>query len=77
MDGTAVLMSIAFDADSKPVITTAPVVEGHDDFNLIVVGASVLDDWDDVVELESDDEDENKWTLAGDDEANFFRVRLE
>ena len=77
MDGTAVLMSISFDADSKPVITTAPVVEGHDDFNLIVVGASVLDDWDDVVELESDDEDENKWTLAGDDEANFFRVRLE
>ena len=77
LDGTVVLMSISLDADNKPVVTTAPVVEGHEDFTLLVVGTTALDDCDDVVELEQDDEDENRWTLAGDDAAKFFRVRLE
>ena len=32
-------MAISFDADGKPVITTAPVEEGHTDFAASVIGS--------------------------------------
>ena len=72
-DGTLAIMSISFDAAGKPVITTAPVVQDHTDFTVMVIGSSSLDDWTSPVELEKSG---NDWTLPSGQTANFFRVRL-
>ena len=73
-DGSVVLMTISFDANGKPVITTAPVVEGHTDFTAAVVGSETVDDWSSPVTLQQNG---NDWTLPAGKSANFFRVRLE
>jgi hypothetical protein len=72
-DGTLAIMSISFDAAGKPVITTAPVVQDHTDFTVMVIGSSSLDDWTSPVELEKSG---NDWTLPSGQTASFFRVRL-
>ena len=66
-------MNISFDTNGKPVITTTPVVEGHDDFTPAVIGAPALDDWASPVFLDRSGDD---WTLPTGESANFFRVRL-
>ncbi len=73
-DGSIAIMSISFDANGKPVITTAPVVEGHIDFTAEVVGSETVDDWSSPVTLQQNG---NDWTLPAGKSANFFRVRLE
>ena len=73
-DGTLPIMSIAFDVNGKPVITTTPVVEGHTDFTPAVIGTPVLDNWSSPVVLENKSGDD--WTLPAGKSANFFRVRL-
>ena len=73
-DGSVVLMTISFDANGKPVITTAPVVEGHEDFTAEVVGSESVGDWASPVTLQQSG---NNWTLPAGESANFFRVRLE
>ena len=70
----APLMAISFDANGKPVITTAPVVEGHTDFTAEVVGSESVGDWASPVTLQQNG---NDWTLPAGESANFFRVRLE
>ena len=72
-DGTVALMTISLDANGKPVITTAPVLEGRTDFTPSVVGSTSLDDWSTPVFLERNG---NDWTLPSGQSANFFRVRL-
>ena len=72
-DGTLAIMFISFDAAGKPVVTTAPVVEGRTDFAVVVVGSASLDDWTSPVALEKSG---NGWTLPTGQTANFFRVRL-
>jgi len=72
-DGTLTLMDISFGLDGKPVITTTPVVDGHDDFTPSVIGTTQVNDWTSPVELENADD---TWTLKEGDSANFFRVRL-
>lgn len=66
-------MDISFDASGRPIVTTAPVVEGRDDFTSAVIGTPTLDDWSVPVEL---DRNGNDWTLPVGEEAHFFRVRL-
>ena len=73
-DGTIAIMSITFDTNGKPVITTAPVVEGHSDFTAEVVGSESVGDWASPVTLQQNG---NDWTLPAGESANFFRVRLE
>ena len=73
-DGTLAIMNISFDVNGKPVITTAPVVEGHTDFTPAVIGTPTLDNWSLPVVLENKSGDE--WTLPVGESANFFRVRL-
>ena len=73
VDGTINIIGISFDANGRPVITTAPVVAGHDDFSAAVIGAEDLRDWSSPVYLERDG---NEWTLPANAEAHFFRVRL-
>ena len=73
-DGTIAIMSISFDTNGKPVITTAPVVEGHTDFTAEVVGSESVGDWASPVTLQQNG---NNWTLPAGKSANFFRVRLE
>lgn len=73
VDGTAILLDIAFDAEGDPVLTTAPIVEGRDDFNFQVIGAPVLDNWSEPVFLERNG---NDWTLPAGESAHFFRVQL-
>ena len=67
-------MSISFDMNGKPVITTAPVVEGHTDFTAAVVGSELVGDRASPVTLQQNG---NDWTLPAGESANFFRVRLE
>ncbi|MCR5751600.1 MAG: leucine-rich repeat domain-containing protein, partial [Kiritimatiellae bacterium] len=69
----APLMTISFDVNGKPVVTTAPVVEGHTDFAAAVVGSESVDDWASPVTLQQSG---NDWTLPVGQSANFFRVRL-
>ena len=73
-DGSIAIMSITFDTNGKPVITTAPVVEGHTDFTAAVVGSESVGDWVSPVTLQQNG---NDWTLPAGKSANFFRVRLE
>ena len=73
-DGTLAIMNISFDSDGKPVITTAPVIEGRDDFTPAVIGTPNLQNWTSPVVLENKSGDE--WTLPAGKSANFFRVRL-
>ena len=73
-DGTLAIMNISFDSDGKPVITTAPVVEGHTDFTPAVIGTPNLQSWSSPVMLENKSGDD--WTLPVGASANFFRVRL-
>lgn len=73
VNGMTSIMTISFDANGKPVITTAPRVYGHDEFTSAVIGTSSLDDWTSPVVLEQDGDE---WTLPSGREANFFRVRL-
>lgn len=73
-DGTIAIMSISFDMNGKPVITTAPVVEGHTDFTAVVVGSESVGDWASPVTLQQNGDN---WTLPAGKSANFFRVRLE
>ena len=70
----APLMTISFDTNGKPVITTAPVVEGHTDFTAEVVGSESVGDWASPVTLQQSGDN---WTLPAGKSANFFRVRLE
>ena len=72
--GTLAIMDISFDVNGKPVITTTPVVKGHDDFTPAVIGAPTLDNWSSPVTLEN--KSGNDWTLPAGKSANFFRVRL-
>jgi len=72
-DGTLTLMSLSFDLNGHPVITTTPVVDGHDDFTPSVIGTTQVNDWKTPVELENTGD---TWTLKEGDDANFFRVRL-
>ena len=72
--GTLAIMNISFDVNGKPVITTTPVVKGHDDFTPAVIGAPTLDNWSSPVVLEN--KSGNDWTLPAGKSANFFRVRL-
>lgn len=74
-DGTLCLMGIRIGVDGKAIVTTAPVVDGHDDFTESVVGTEDLLDWTTPVILENNTA--NDWTLKNGDEANFFKVRLE
>jgi len=67
------LMEIGFDANGKPVITTASPVPGHDLFLPSVRGSTAVDDWKASVELNRDG---NVWSLKPGDSANFFRVQL-
>jgi len=72
-DGSVAIMSISFDSNGKPVITTAPVVEGRTDFTPSVIGSSALDSWTSpVILIQSGD----TWALPSGYSANFFRVRL-
>ena len=71
VDGTTPLMTISFDADGKPVITTAPGLKA--DFTPSVIGTTDVGDWTEPVELEKSG---NDWTLPAGKSANFFRVRL-
>ena len=70
----APLMTISFDANGKPVITTAPVVDGHTDFTAAVVGSETVGDWASPVTLQQSGDN---WTLPAGKSANFFRVRIE
>ena len=70
----APLMTISFDTNGKPVITAAPVVEGHTDFTAAVVGSESVGDWASPVTLQQNG---NDWILPAGKSANFFRVRLE
>ena len=72
-DGTKPLMTISFDSNGKPIVTTAPVVEGHIDFTPVIIGTSALDDWTSPVILIQSG---NTWSLPSGQSANFFRVRL-
>ena len=72
-DGSLAIMNISFDANGEPVITTAPVVEGHTDFTSAVIGTPTLDEWSSPVILNRSGDD---WTLPKGAAANFFRVRL-
>ncbi len=72
--GSVPRISITFDTNGKPVITTAPVVEGHTDFTAGVIGSEAVDDWASPVTLQQSG---NDWTLPSGESANFFRVRLE
>ena len=58
VDGTTPLMTISFDADGKPVITTAPGLKA--DFTPSVIGTTDVGDWTEPVELEKSG---NDWTL--------------
>ena len=60
--------------DGEPVITTAPVEEGHTDFDMKVIGTPNLQNWSSPVMLENKSGDD--WTLPVGAAANFFRVRL-
>ena len=73
-DGTIAIMSISFGTNGKPVITTAPVVEGHTDFTAEVVGSESVGDWASPVTLQQSGDN---WTLPAGKTANFFRVRIE
>ena len=73
VDGTTVLLDISVDSVGNPVLATAPVVEGHDDFTFRVIGAPALDDWSEPVFLERNG---NDWTLPVGESAHFSRVRL-
>ena len=66
-------MSISFGTDGKPIITTTPVIEGHTDFTLSVIGSSAPDSWTAPVILNHSGDN---WTLPSGYSANFFRVRL-
>ena len=70
----APLMTISFDVNGKPVVTTPPVVEGHTDFTAAVVGSESVGDWASPVTLLQIG---NDWTLPAGESANFFRVRIE
>lgn len=73
VDGTAILLNIALDAAGDPILTTAPVVEGCDDFTFRVIGVLTLEDWSEPVFLERNG---NDWTLPAGESAQFFRVQL-
>ena len=83
-DGTVALMAISFDSNGKPVITTAPVVEGRRDFTPSVIGSAALDSWTSPVILIKSvntwslpsGQSANTWSLPSGQSVNFFRVRL-
>lgn len=68
-------MDISFDEQGIPVITTAPVVEGHNDFIGVVIGVSTLQDWSNPVVLEN--KTGKSWMLPTGRHANFFKVKLD
>ena len=68
-------MEISFDEQGIPVITTAPVVEGHNDFIVVVIGVSTLQDWSNPVVLEN--KTGKSWMLPTGQRANFFKVKLD
>lgn len=72
-NGTTALMSIKFDAYGRPIVTTAPVIEGRTDFSASIIGVPSLDNWDNPVILNRRG---NDWTLPSGKAANFFRVKL-
>ena len=74
-NGTLTLMDISFDEQGIPVITTAPVVEGHNDFIVVVIGVSMLQDWSNPVVLEN--KTGESWMLPTGRRANFFKVKLD
>lgn len=71
-NGSPLLLNISVNAN-VPLLTTAPVIDGHDDFTVQVIGTDDLRDWSDPVILNRDG---NEWTLPLGEEAHFFRVRL-
>lgn len=77
-DGTIALMRLTFDSDRRPIITTAPVVQGHVDFKVKVVGTTNLKDWGNPVSLNlvGTIPTGGEWMLPDGAEAWFFRVRL-
>jgi len=76
VDGSTVLLNIALDAAGEPVLTTAPVVEGHGDFIGVVIGAPTLTDWTQPVILNRVG-NSNDWRLPAGKSAHFFKLRLE
>lgn len=66
-------MSIPFGTDGKPIITTAPVLEGRTDFTPSVIGSSAVDSWTSPVIL---NQSGNTWSLPSGYSANFFCVWL-
>ncbi len=74
-NGTLKLMDISFDEQGIPVITTAPVVEGHNDFIGVVIGVSTLQDWSNPIVLEN--KTGESWMLPTGRRANFFKVKLD
>ena len=73
-DGALVLLDITFDRNNRPVILTAPEIEGRADFTSSVIGTKDVRDWSSPVLLKRNGDD--AWTLPLGESANFFRILL-
>lgn len=76
--GANVFVRLTFDSDRRPIVTTAPIVPGHQDFTIEVVGTPDLKDWTNPVPLNclGPCAEGEEWILPQGEEAQFFRVRL-